>query len=76
MPEKRPTKFSLFLQKKPETEDVIEYIIAENLIQSVKFNGVNCVEIFIRGGVKLSYTRDASTIFQKLKTELAPTKIN
>ena len=73
---KKPSKYYLFTQTKPDTKAVLEYIIAESLIQFVKFNGVNCVEIFLRGGDKISITKDAKTIFERLREELSPAKIN
>lgn len=72
---KNPTKFFLFTRTDPDTNKIIEFIVAENLIQVVKFNGINSVEIFLKGGDKLNYVEDARSIFERLKQELAPSKI-
>ncbi len=73
---KKSSKYYLFTQTKPDTKAVLEYIIAESLIQFVKFNGVNCVEIFLKGGDKISIIKDSKVIFERLKDELSPAKIN
>ena len=73
---KKPSKFLQFAKTNPDTNALIEYIIAESLIKSVKFNGVDCVDVYISSKDMFSITKDAKEVFERLKIELSPSKIN
>jgi predicted RNA-binding protein with PUA domain len=78
MPEKRPTKFLLFLQKKPDSDAICEYIVDENLIQLIRFNGINDLKIFLKGeSFPLTFpSQEVVAVYNKLKTMISPEKIN
>jgi hypothetical protein len=74
---KKPSKFLEFTRTDPDNHQLIEFIIAEDLIQMVRYNGINCVEIKIKGEKKpYSIIKDAKNCYERLKDAISPTKIN